>query len=144
MKEAMSKQKAWDWNEHKPNNMLNIPCSSRQEMFNWWCVFLDSFIHLTDREREVVVSFLNHRLELSKIIPDPAIVDDQLMGDSVKEEILKECNMTLSHYYVVMSNLKKKNVITSRGINPRLIPNIREDDKGTFLLLISFKETQKK
>jgi len=39
----------------------------------------------------------------------------------------------------VMSNLRKKKVITDTGIDPRLIPTFRKDDNGLFQLLILFK-----
>jgi hypothetical protein len=42
-----------------------------------------------------------------------------------------------------MSTLKKKKVISDKGINPRLIPNVRKDDNGVFQLLILIKNNQK-
>lgn len=128
----------------KPNNIVTVPTSPGLGFFKWWCVFLRPFINLTNREIDVIASFLKQRWELSKRITDPAILDTMVMSEMTKNKVIEECKITQQHFYVVMSNLRKNNVIVKNTINPRLIPNIREDDKGCFQLLILFKETKKK
>ena len=125
----------------KPNNLFNVNCETSLDFFKWWCVFLRPFIPLTEREIDVIASFLKQRWELSKNISDPAILDTVVMSDDVKNKVISECKITLQHFYVVMSTLRKKNVISGNIINPKLIPNIRLDDNGTFRLLIQFKGT---
>ena len=127
----------------KPNNIVTVPTTLDTDFFKWWCVFLRPFINLTNREIDVIASFLKQRWELSKVISDPIILDAMVMNDDTKKKVIDECNITLQHFYVVMSNLRKNKVITGNSINPRLIPNIRQDDNGTFQLLILFKETKK-
>ena len=127
----------------KPNNIVTVPTTLDTDFFKWWCVFLRPFINLTNREIDVIASFLKQRWELSKYISDPTILDAMVMNDDTKKKVIEECNITLQHFYVVMSNLRKNKVITGNSINPRLIPNIRQDDNGTFQLLILFKETKK-
>jgi hypothetical protein len=83
---------------------------------------------------------LEHRLELLDRYSDPEVVDTLLMDQKIKTQVIKECNITLQHFYVVMSALRKKNVLSDKGINPRLIPNIRKDENGVFQLLILFEE----
>ena len=124
----------------KPNNTVTVPTSIGIEFFKWWCIFLRPIIKLTGREMEVIASFLKQRWELSKSISDPAILDTMIMSEITKNKVIKECNITQQHFYVVMSNLRKNKVIIGNTINPRLIPNIREDDNGCFQLLILFKE----
>ena len=126
----------------KPNNIVTVPTSSELEFFKWWCIFLRPFINLTDREIDVVASLLKQRKELSKSISDQAILDKMLMSEEVKTRVQKECNITPQYLYVIISNLRKHNVIVNNTINPRLIPNIRKDDNGNFQLLILFKERQ--
>lgn len=128
----------------KPNNAVTVMTAPGIEFFRWWCIFLRPFINLTNRETDVIASFLNQRWELSKNISDPAILDTLLMSEAVKSKVIQECNITQQHFYVVMSNLRKNKVITGNTINPRLIPNIRKDDNGCFQLLILFKEAKKK
>lgn len=138
MEESTQTRKKWDWAEHKPNNALNVTPTPEKNFFKWWCIMLNPFIHLSPREVDVTAAYLRQRHELKKVISDPAILDSQLMSNDIKFKIIEECNISLQNYYVVMGNLKKKDVITETGINPVLIPNIREDDKGHFILLILF------
>lgn len=128
----------------KPNNIVTVPTYNSIEFFKWWCVFLRPFINLTNREIDVIASFLKQRWELSKSISDPAILDTMIMSETTKSKVIEECNITQAHFYVVMSNLRKNKVIVNNTINSRLIPNIREDDKGCFQLLILFKDVKKK
>lgn len=128
----------------KPNNIVTVPTSIDLEFFKWWCIFLRPFINLTKREIDVIASFLKQRWELSKNISDPAILDTMVMSEMTKNKVIEECNITQPHFYVVMSNLRKNKIIENNIINPRLIPNIRNDDNGCFQLLILFKDNKKK
>lgn len=128
----------------KPNNIVTVPTSLGTEFFKWWCVFLRPFINLTNREIDVIASFLKQRWELSKSISDPAILDTMIMSETTKSKVIEECKITQQHFYVVMSNLRKNKVIVNNTINPRLVPNIRKDDKGCFQLLVLFKDTKNK
>ena len=127
----------------KPNNIVTVPTGLDTDFFKWWCIFLRPFINLTNREIDVIASFLKQRYELSKYISDPAILDTMVMNDDTKKKVIEECHITLQHFYVVMSNLRKNNVIVNDVINPRLIPNIGKDDNGVFQLLILFKDKKK-
>lgn len=127
----------------KPNNIVTVPTAPGIEFFKWWCIFLRPFISLTNREIDVVASFLKQRWELSQKTSDPAILDTMVMSEMTKNKVIEECGITQSHFYVVMSNLRKSKVIEGDTLNPRLIPNIRKDDNGCFQLLILFKETKK-
>ena len=120
---------------YKPNNAFNVPVSSTLEFFKWWCIFLRPFVPLTERETDVVASFLKQRLELSKIISDPGILDVMLMDSKTINKVVEECKITKQHFYVVMSSLKKKGVIDGK-ISPKLIPNLKEG--GIFKLTIIF------
>lgn len=124
----------------KPNNIFNVPVTMDTNFFKWWCVFLRPFVTLTDRETDVIASFLRQRWELSKNISDPQILDTMVMSEATKRKVIEECNISLQHFYVVMSTLRKKKVVVGNMIEPRLIPNIRVDDNGVFQLLILFKE----
>jgi hypothetical protein len=121
---------------YKPNNVFNVPVSSTLDFFKWWCIFLRPFVPLTERETDVVASFLKQRWELSKIISDPVILDTIVMSSDTINKVVQECKITKQHFYVVMSSLKKKSVIDGK-INPKLIPNLKED--GIFKLDILFK-----
>lgn len=140
MKGSRAKAKGSTGKLSKPNNIVTIPASLSSDFFKKWCVFLRPLINLTDREMDVIACFLKHRWELSKSISDPALLDKIVMSEDARKKVIKECNISLPHFYVIMSNLKKSKIIVDNVINPRLIPNIREDDNGYFQLLILFKE----
>lgn len=125
---------------YKPNNAFNVPVTDTLDFFRWWCVFLRPFVHLTEREMDIVASLLKQRWELSKTkdIKDPAILDTLTMSSEVLDRVAKECKLTKQHFYVVMSSLKKKGVINGY-ITPKLIPNLKED--GTFKLTILFQKS---
>lgn len=123
--------------KYKPNNAFNVPVANILDFFKWWCVFLRPFMPLTERETDVVASLLKQRWELSKIIKDPSILDTMTMSSDTLDKVVEECKITKQHFYVVMSSLKKKGAIDGH-INPRLIPNMKEE--GTFKLTILFKE----
>lgn len=144
MSKGVKLQKGEGRNFRKPNNMFTIPCENDVGFFKWWCVFLKPFINLTNREIDVIAEFLKQRFELSKVISDPAVLDKMVMNDDTKMKVIEACGITQQHFYVVMSNLRKHKVLIGDIINPRLIPNVREDDQGVFQLLILFKDQEKK
>ena len=142
MEEGQPKKEKWNWAEHKPNNALTVVPTPDKNFFKWWCILLHPFVDLTPREEDVLAAYLRQRHELKKVISDPVALDSYLMGNDIKMKVIEECKITLQNYYVVMGNLKKKNVITETGVNPILVPNIRETDDGHFILLILFNSIQ--
>ena len=122
----------------KPNNIVRIPCSLSNSFFKYWFKFLRPFHKLTDREIDVITSFVKQRYELSKVIKDNEILDKVTMSEDTKKKVREECNITLPHFQVIMGKLKKNKVIIDGRINPRFIPNI-DEDTGTFQLLLLFE-----
>lgn len=125
----------------KPNNMFVIPVGLEADFFKWWCIFLRPFVNLTPKEIDVVSSFLRqrHLLLVKKNITDPAILDEMVMSESTKKKVIEESKITLQHFYVIMSTLRKNNIIVDGKLNSSIIPNIRETDNGVFRLLIKFE-----
>lgn len=122
----------------KPNNMVTIS-TNFEDFFKWWCVMLKPFVNLTSKEIEVVASFLYERHRLSKSISDPTILDTMVMSNDVKNKVIEKCKITQQHFYVIMSNFRKNKVIVGNVLNPKLVPNVREDDNGVFQFLTLFK-----
>ena len=116
----------------KPNNIVTVPTSA-EDFFKWWCIFLRPFVSLTNREVDIVATFLRIRWELSRHISDPAILDRLVMSEETRAKVREECKVTSQYLSVVMSNI----------LNPRLVPNIRQDDNGCFQLLVLFKDIKK-
>ena len=119
------------------NNVIRIPTSLNSKFFRYWFEFLQPFHKLTEREIDVITSLVKQRYELSKVIKDDEILDRVTMSEDTKRKVREECNMTLPHFQVIMGKLRKSKVIIDNKINPRFIPNIREDS-GTFQLLLLF------
>ena len=122
----------------KPNNIVRGPCSLRGSFFRYWFKFLEPFHKLTDREIDVITSFVKQRYELSKVIKDNEILDKVTMSEDTKKKVREECNITLPHFQVIMGKLRKNKVIIDGKINPRFIPNI-DEETGTFQLLLLFE-----
>ena len=110
----------------KANNIVRIPTSLNGKFFRYWFMFLKPFHKLTDREIDVIATFVKHRYELSKVIKDNEILDKVTMSEDIKKKVREECNLALPHYQVIMGKLRKNKVIIDGKINPRFIPNIDE------------------
>ena len=121
----------------KANNVVRIPCSLDGSFFRYWFLFLKPFHKLTDREIDVITSFVKQRYELSKVIKDDEILDKVVMSEDTKRKVREECNITLPHFQVIMGKLRSTKVIIDGKINPRFIPNI-EEENGFFKLLFLF------
>ena len=122
----------------RPNNIVRVPCSLSKNFFRYWFMFLEPFHKLTDREIDVITSFVKQRYELSKVIKDNDILDKVTMSEDTKRKVREECNITLPHFQVIMGKLRKNKVIVDGKINPRFIPNI-DEETGTFQLLLLFE-----
>lgn len=122
----------------KPNNIVRIPCSLDKSFFRLWFKFLEPFHKLTDREIDVITSFVKQRYGLSKVIKDNEILDKVTMSEDTKKKVREECNITLPHFQVIMGKLRKNKVIVDGKINPRFIPNI-DEETDTFQLLLLFE-----
>ena len=121
-----------------PNNIIRMPCSLSNNFFRYWFMFLEPYHKLTDREIDVITSFVKHRYELSKVIKDNDILDKVTMSEDTKRKVREECNITLPHFQVIMGKLRKNKVIIDGKINPKFFPNIKEET-GTFQLLFLFE-----
>lgn len=125
----------------KPNSSLRIPTSLKGKFFRYWFEFLKPFHNLTDREIDVIATFVKQRYELSKVISDQEILDRETMSEVTKRKVREECNISPAHFQVIMGKLRKSKVIENGKINPKFIPNIVEGDNNfTLLLLFELKD----
>jgi hypothetical protein len=122
---------------NKPNNVIRVPCSLDQ-LFRYWLEFLVPFHNLTSRETDIAAAFLKERYRLSKVILDSDLVDRTLMSEDSQRKIRQDCNVANQHFQVIKSKLKSKKFFVNDRINPRLIPDVKEDN-GIFQLLLVFE-----
>lgn len=121
---------------NKVNNALRLPTSLDGNFFKLWIEFLRPLHKLTNREIDVIASFIKHRYTLSKAISDAAILDRITLSKDTQKEVIKDCGITLQYLQTTMSKFRKNGVIVNGRINPKFIPNI--NDKGMITLLLCF------
>lgn len=121
----------------KINNVITIPTSIEGSFFRYWFEFLRPFHKLTDREMDVIASFVKHRYILSKVVSDQEILNRLTMSDDTKRKVREDCNISQAHFQVIMTKLKKSKVIENGRINPKFIPRL-DKDSNNFQLLLSF------
>lgn len=121
----------------KINNVISIPTSTESKFFRYWMEFLKPFHKLTDREADVMASFLKQRYELSKVVSDQQILNKLVMSEDTKRTVREECGITQAHFQVIMTKLKKSRMIENGVISPKFIPRV-EESANTFQLLLSF------
>ncbi len=121
----------------KINSVISIPTTTENKFFRYWLEFLKPFHKLTDREINVMASFLKQRYELSKVVSDQELLNKITMNEDTKRKVREECGITQTHFQVIMTKLKKSKMIDNGVINPKFIPRI-EEDANTFQLLLSF------
>lgn len=119
------------------NNVITIPTTIEGKFFRYWIEFLRPFHSLSNREMEVFACFLKHRYNLSKVILDPVLLEKLATSEDTKKQIKEECNLTTTHFQVLMTKLKKENMIVNNIINPKFVPRLNKDS-NSFQLLLSF------
>ena len=118
------------------DSIVRVPCKVDGSFFKYWFMFLKPFHHLTDREMDVITAFVKQRYELSKVITDSDILDKVTMSEDTKRKVREECGITLPHFQIVMSKLRKSKIIVDNKINPRYIPNIKNDNNSFKMMLL--------
>ena len=125
-----------------PNNVVRIPTSLDGNFFRHWFEFLRPFHGLTEREIDVITSFVKQRYILSKVIADDEILDQVVFSEDTKKKVREECNISLPYFQVVMGKLRKNKLIIDGKLNKRFIPNVPTDAKDFKLMLyFEFKDT---
>lgn len=119
------------------DSIVRIPCKVDGKFFRYWFEFLTPFHNLTEREMDVITSFVKQRYELSKVIKDNEILDKVTMSEDTKKKVREECDISLPHFQVIMGKLRKNKVIIDGKINPRYIPSV-DEEKGSFKMMLLF------
>lgn len=107
-----------------------------KEVFRYWFTFLKPLHNLTDREVAVLAAFARHRFEMMEGVNDEKLLDSLLMSSGTKRKVREECGLSLAHFQVIMSKLKKNKVVVDNRINPKLLPKMDRDTRTLSLLLL--------
>ena len=119
------------------DSIVRIPTKIDEGFFKYWFMFLRPFHNLTEREMDVITSFVKQRYELSKVIKDNEILDKVTMSEDTKKKVREECDISLPHFQVIMGKFRKNKVIIDGKINPRYIPSVDEEN-GSFKMMLLF------
>ena len=119
------------------DSIVRIPTKIDEGFFKYWFMFLRPFHNLTEREMDVITSFVKQRYELSKVIKDNEILDKVTMSEDTKKKVREECDISLPHFQVIMGKLRKNKVIIDGKINTRYIPSVDEEN-GSFKMMLLF------
>ena len=95
----------------KINNVITIPTSLEGKFFKYWFDFLRPYHKLTDREIDVIASFVKHRYQLSKVIKDQELLNRVAMSEDTKRKVREDCNISQAYFQVILTKLKKSKVI---------------------------------
>lgn len=120
------------------NNVIRIPSSLKDSFFKYWFEFLRPILHLTDRETDVIAAMAAYRFQLSKEIKNENMIDSILMNSESRKIIRDSCNVSYPYYQTILDKFRKRNIIIDNKLNPKFIPNIREEE-GSFKLLLLFE-----
>ena len=119
------------------NNFIPVPVSL-QSFFKYWVEFLRPIHHLSPAEMQILSCLLRERYFLSKKVNDDAILDNIVFSTEIRRKILAECEISNVFLSTKLGKFRKEGIIENGRINPRLIPNLKEET-GNFKLLLFFK-----
>lgn len=118
-----------------------IPPCSLTRFFQYWLQFTAPFHKLQNKELEILAVILKKRFELAQMITDDDMVDSFLFSTEVRDQIIAEANESKANFQVVLSKLRKKNIILEGGkINKKFIPNL-DKNSSRFDLMVIFDIT---
>lgn len=120
----------------RPTNILKIKSSDYDELFLNWFLILKPLHNLSNKECILASKLYKYRDELKEVILDKEILDTTILSDTYRKKIIEEMDITIIHLQVLLTSLRKKNVIIDNRLNPKFIPHIKDSELS---LLIRFE-----
>lgn len=122
------------------DNVIPVSTPLDVSFFRAWLDFTMPLHNLTNKERVIMAYYLKEYYELNKVITDDAILAQVLSGISVRQKIMKACNLKASNLQVVLHKFRKLKLMVNGIIDPKLIPAITPEveESGEFRLMIRF------
>lgn len=120
----------------RPTNILKIKSSNYDELFLNWFLILKPLHNLSNKECILASKLYKYRDELKEVILDKEILDTTILSDTYRKKIIEEMDITMIHLQVLLTSLRKKNVIIDNRLNPKFIPHIKDSELS---LLIRFE-----
>lgn len=119
------------------DTVIRIPVTE-DTLYYFWMLYTKPLHGLTITELAVAASLLKHRNKLKDLINDPSILDREVLGTTIRDEVIKECNITIKHYRMIMTNLRKHQFIVDGKINKKYIPS-RKKTRNDYRVLLKFE-----
>ena len=120
----------------RPTNILKIKSSDYDELFLNWFLILKPLHNLSNKECILASKLYKYRDELKEVILDKEILDTTILSDTYRKKIIEEMDIKMIHLQVLLTSLRKKNVIIDNRLNPKFIPHIKDSELS---LLIRFE-----
>ena len=73
---------------------------------------------------------------------DDDVLDTVLFSEDVKNKIKAECDISSAFFQVILGKLRKVGILKEGKINPRFIPNFKDEEDFKLLLYFDIDETE--
>lgn len=120
----------------KPTNILKIKSKTLDELFYNWFLILKPIHKLSNKECVLASKLYKVRHELKDVILDKDILDATILSDTSRKKIVEEMGITITHLQVLLTSLRKKNILIENKLNPKFIPQIKDSN---LVLYINFE-----
>lgn len=92
---------------------------------------------------EIAVIMLELRHELSEKVTDRDLLDNLILQESSKKEIVRRSGISQNQFRVILTGLRHSKFIIDNKINPRFIPNYNDEEQFKLLVLFNRKDESK-
>ena len=120
----------------KPTNVLKIKSENIDNLFYNWFYILKPIHNLSNKECLLASRLYKYRYDLRDKILDSEILDTTILSEGYRKKIIADMGITLTHLQVLLTSLRKKNIVIENRLNPKYIPQISESH---LLLYIDFE-----
>lgn len=109
----------------------------------FFLTFLTPLHKLTPSVVNLAAEIIYQRFELSKVITNNDVLDDYLLtNDKIRNEVITNCELSISNYHVGISKLKKAGFFINGKINPKFLPKITTESSSYSLMLLFTMPTE--
>lgn len=117
------------------DGLIKVPVTLDASFFRRWLQFISPLHNISPRGMDILASFLSNRYELSKVITDKNLLEKVAVNSDSIKKVMNECGITSNYMQVMMGRFKRDGVIIDGKINPKFIPDLKEDSNSYKLLL---------
>lgn len=101
---------------------MRIPCKS-SEFIEAWLEVMRPIHRLSPKEIEIAAAIIKKRNEFAQSVSDKSLINKLLFNKETKESIVRETNITMTHFKTILHKLRDKGLINGNMINPIYLPD---------------------